>query len=204
MATVISSDGSAVLASLPATFTTSTALKAGLHPRTLYRLRDEGEVIELSRGVFRQADALAATWPDLLGVQARAPLAIACCLTAASVHGLTDDLPGKVQIAVPRGKRPPQISYPPTQVFRFDAPTFELGLMQVEAAPGENVRVYDPARTVVDLFRLRHRFGEATANIALRNHLRSRAADPARLLSLADKLGVLGPVRTATDVVLAG
>jgi len=51
---------------------------------------------------------------------------------------------------------------------RFDAPTFELGLSQAEAAPGESVRVYDPSRTVVDLFRLRHRFGEAAAYGALR------------------------------------
>lgn len=204
METVVSSEGNAELASLPATFTTRAALNAGLHPRVLYRLRDEGAIVELSRGVFRQADAPAATWPDLLAVHARAPLAIACCLTAASVHGLTDDLPGTVQIAVPRGTRPPHISYPPTQVLRFDAPTFEMGLTQVEAAPGENLRVYDPARTVVDLFRLRHRFGEATANIALRNHLRNRAADPAGLLGMADKLGVFGPVRAATDVVLAG
>ncbi|MDT3682139.1 MAG: type IV toxin-antitoxin system AbiEi family antitoxin [Truepera sp.] len=134
----------------------------------LYRLHDEGEIIELSRGVFRRADAPAASWPDLLAVQVRSPVAIACCLTAASVHGLTDELPGKVQIAVPRGTRTPQIAYPPTQALRFDAPTFELGLSQVEAAPGESVRVYDPSRTVVDLFRLRHRFGEAAAYGVLR------------------------------------
>jgi hypothetical protein len=170
VATVVSNRGNEGLASLSATFTTRAALNAGLHPRLLYRLRDEGEIVELSRGVFRRADAPAATWPDLLAVQARSP----------------------------------QISYPPTQVLRFDAPTFELGLTQVEAAPDENVRVYDPARTVVDLFRLRHRFGEATANGALRTHLRTRAADPARLLDIADKLGVFGPVRAATDVVLAG
>lgn len=204
MATVLSNEDYAKLVLLPATFTTRTALKAGLHPRTLYRLRDEGEIIELSRGVFRQVDAPAATWPDLLAVQARAPLSIGCCLTAASVHGLTDDLPGKIQVAVPRGKRPPKISYPPTQVLRFAPTTFDLGLTRVEAAPGEHVRVYGPERTVVDLFRLRHRFGEATANSALRNLLRTRTANPARLLETADELGVFGPITIATDVILAG
>lgn len=201
MATVVSNDGVGLL---PTTFTTRAALTAGLHPRVLYRLRDDGVIVELSRGVFRRADAPAATWPDLLAVQLRTPVAVVCCVTAASVHGLTDELPGKVQIAVPRRARPPQISFPPTQVFRFDGPTFERGLSQVEAAPGELVRVYDPARTVVDLFRLRHRFGEATAYGVLRAHLRTRAADPARLLKLANELGVFGPVRAAVDVVLAG
>jgi len=63
-----------------------------------------------------------------------------------------------VQIAVPKPSRPPHITFPPTKVFRFDAETFKLGLSSVEDAPGELIRIHDPARTVVDLMRLRHRF----------------------------------------------
>lgn len=201
MATVLSKND---VGSLPATFTTRLALDEGLHPRELYRLRDDGVIIELSRGVFRRADAPPATWPDLLAVQMRTPVAVVCCVTAASVHGLTDELPAKVQLAVPRGARPPQIDYPPTQIFRFGASTFELGLSRVEAAPGEPVRIYDSGRTVVDLFRLRHRFGEPLAYGVLRRYLRARGADPSGLLQLAESLGVFGPVRVAVDVVLAG
>jgi hypothetical protein len=73
---------------------------------------------------------------------------------------------------VPKPSRPPRITFPPTKVFRFDAETFELGLSGVEAAPGEPIRIYDPARTVVDLMRLRHRFGEPVALAALRRYLR--------------------------------
>ncbi|MBD0324413.1 MAG: type IV toxin-antitoxin system AbiEi family antitoxin domain-containing protein [Aldersonia sp.] len=46
-----------LLDNLPATFTTATARASGVHPRELYRWRDEGEVFALSRGVFRRADA---------------------------------------------------------------------------------------------------------------------------------------------------
>ena len=45
-------------------------------------------------------------------------------------------MPAAVQIAVPTRDRPPQISQPPTEVFRFDTATFELGLSSVEAAKG--------------------------------------------------------------------
>jgi hypothetical protein len=61
---------------LPATFTTRTARQRGLHPRDLYRLRDAGEVLELSHGVFRRADARVASLPDLLAVAYRVPAAI--------------------------------------------------------------------------------------------------------------------------------
>src|SRR6266700_3379083 len=125
----------ATLLDLPATFTTHTARQQGLHPRDLYRLRDEGAVLELSRGVFRRADAPAASLPDLLAVRYRVPAAIVCCVSALAVHNLTDEMPAAVQIAVPRQQRPPHIGYPPTEVFRFDRATFELGLFAVEAAP---------------------------------------------------------------------
>jgi hypothetical protein len=188
------------LTDIPATFTTLTARQLGLHPRDLYRLRDEGEVLELSRGVFRRADAPAASMPDLLAVAYRVPAAIVCCVSALAVYDLTDEIPTAVQIAVPRCQRPPRISYPPAEVFRFATATFALGLSTVEAAPEEYVRIYSAERTVVDLMRLRGRLGEPLAFAALRRYLLRRDARPGELLSLARALDVLGPMRTALDL----
>jgi hypothetical protein len=188
---------------LPATFTTGQARAAGVHPRELYRWRDEETVLELSRGVFRRTDAPLPTYPDLLGVAVRVPVTVACLLSAASVHDLTDEIPRAVQIAVPRTSRPPRIAYPPVEVFRFDVPTFELGLASVEAAPGESVRIYSPARTVVDLMRFRRRIGESVAYIAARRYLNRRGARPGELLDLARDLDVLGPVRSVVEILQA-
>lgn len=190
-------------AGLPPTFTTRVARAHGVHPRDLYRMRDDGELVELSRGVFRRADDATPDWPDLLGVAYRSPAAIVCCVSALVVHDLTDELPRAVQIAVPRAQRPPRIDYPPTQVFRFDQGTFELGLSSVEAAPGEPVRVYGAERTIVDVMRLRHRLGESLALAALNRYLRRRGARPGEVLSLARELKVFGPVRAALDVASA-
>ena len=189
---------------LPPTFTTRTALDAGLSYRDLYQMRDNGELIELSRGVFRSAQAPAATFPDLLAVAYRAPLGVICAVSAAAAHDLTDEIPARVQVAVPRGHHRPTIAYPPVQVFSFDVDTFDLGIAQLEAAPGEAVRIHDPARTVVDLMRLRHQVGEHVALTVLRRHLRGRGAEPAVLLEYARALNVFGPVRAAVDVASAG
>lgn len=194
---------SSSLLTLPDTFTTGTARSCGVHPRDLYAWRDSGAVVELSRGVFRRADAAAASWPDLLAVAYRAPRAIVCCVSAAAVHGLTDELPVAVQVAVVARAHPPKITYPPTSVFRFEEQTFELGLSHVDAAPGEPVRIYDPARTVVDLIRLRHRLGEPVAFGALHRYLRLRGARPGRLLEYAERLDAAGPVARALDVASA-
>jgi predicted transcriptional regulator of viral defense system len=192
------------LDALPPTFTTREALSHGIHPRDLYSGRDSGVIIELSRGVFRHADAPPASYPDLLAVARRSPRAIVCLVSAAAVHDLTDEIPAEVQIAVPTSSRPPRITFPPTTVFRFDASTFELGLSSVEAAPGEPVRIYDPARTVADMMRLRHRIGEPTALAALQRYLRRADARPGVLFQIARALSVYGPVRHAADVASAG
>jgi len=133
----------------------------------------------------------------------RAPRAVVCLLSAAAVHDLTDELPVAVQIAVPRRTWPPKIDHPPVEVFVWDPATFGLGLETVEAAPGERVRVYSPMRTAVDLMRMRRKLGESVAHIALRRYLARRDARVADLIDLADALDVLGPVRSAVDILAA-
>lgn len=187
---------------LPPTFTTGVARTLGVHPRDLYAWRDGGRVVELSRGVFRRADAPPALYPDALAVAHRSPRAIVCCVSAAAVHELTDEMPAALQIAVPKRSHAPEIDYPPVTVFRFEERTFEVGLSSFEAAPGEWVRIYDAARTVVDLMRFRRRLGEPVAHAALHRYL-SSGARPALLLEYAQVLGSLGPVRAALDIASA-
>lgn len=193
----------ASLADLPATFTTSQARDARVQYRDLYAARDHGDLVELSRGVFRKTDAPAPTYPDLLAVAYRAPDAVACLVSAAVVHDLTDEVPLAVQIAVAKGRSRPRIVYPPVEVFAWSPTTVGLDVQMVEAAPGEPVRVYSPARTVVDLLRLRSRIGEPVALVALRRYLARRDARVGHLLDLAEALDVLGPVRSAVEVLTA-
>ena len=193
----------ALLRELGPTFTTGTARRAGVRYEDLYAARDAGELLELSRGVFRRAEAPLASWPDLLAVSYRAPRAVVCMLTAAMVHGLTDQSPEAVQIAVPRGTWAPQIDYPPVEVFIWRADQLALGLTTVEAAPTETVNITSKERTVVDLMRLRARVGEAEAHRVLRRYLADPTAKPGAVVDLARTLGVLGPVRAALELLTA-
>ncbi|MGH3755540.1 MAG: type IV toxin-antitoxin system AbiEi family antitoxin domain-containing protein [Pseudonocardiaceae bacterium] len=191
------------LAALPATFTTGQAELAGLWRRDLYGLRDDGVVSEISRGVYRKVQAPETAHLALLAVAHRAPSAVVCLISALALHELTDEVPAAVQIAVPRGTYRPRIAYPPTEVSEFDPRTFDLGVHEREVAPGERVRIYGPARSVVDVMRLRHRVGEPVALRALRHWVQRPEADLAELLDYARALDVEGPVRQAVEAVLS-
>ena len=167
--------------------------------RDLYSGRDGGELMELSRGVFRKVDAPLPSRPDLLAVAHGAPRAVVCLLSAASVFDLTDEILRSVQIAVPKGTWPPKIVYPPVEVFTWNPDTFDLGVQALEATHGEPVKFYSPARTVVDLMRPRARTGEPLAHIALRRYLARRDARVGQLIDLSRGLDVLGPVRAAVE-----
>ncbi len=191
------------LQQLGPTFTAAQARGAGIAPRELYRMRDDELVDELSRGVFRKTDAPATAHLDLIAVSVRAPAAILCLDTSLALHDLIDDIPATVHIAVPRSAHRPAIQYPAVTVSRFELSTFELGLEHFEAAPGEMVRVYSASRSVVDAMRLRRKFGESLALHALGRYLRRSKKDVTELLRLARLLDVEGPMRTATEAVLA-
>lgn len=188
---------------LPASFTTSQAEEFGVARWRLYRLRDEGEVVSLSRGVWRRAEAPPTAHESLLAVTLRAPHATVCLLSALAFHGLVDVIPTVVDLAVARGRHRPAIDYPPVQVHVFDADTFELGRQQVEVAPNETVPVYDPVRSVVDAVRLRTQVGTDLAYGAARQLLGRRRSAAGELAAMSQALRCAGPVHKLLEVLQA-
>ena len=55
---------------------TSDAIPLGVHPRTLYNLRDRGELEQVGRGIYRLSTAPPLTSPDLVSVAIRIPRAV--------------------------------------------------------------------------------------------------------------------------------
>lgn len=75
---------------------TSEAIRLGIHPRTLYALRDIGEIERVSRGFYRLSEKPALTNPDLIAVALRIPRAVGCLISALAHHGLTPQVPHAV------------------------------------------------------------------------------------------------------------
>ena len=146
---------------------TKDALALGIHPETLYLMRDEGMLETLSRGLFRLADQPDLGAPDLIAVSLRAPHSVICMISALSFHGITTQTPHAVDIALPREARRPQIAYPPVRIYRMVSRIFQCGIDQ-HRVDGRSIRVYSPERTLVDCFRYRNKLGLDTAIEALR------------------------------------
>lgn len=80
---------------------TSNAIRLDVHPRTLYALRDSGEIESVGRGLYRLSSSPPLTSPDLVPVAIRIPRAVVCLISALAHHGLTTQVPHVVDIALP-------------------------------------------------------------------------------------------------------
>jgi predicted transcriptional regulator of viral defense system len=152
---------------------TSQALNLGLSSRTLYSLRDKGEIERLERGVYALADAVEAADPDLIVVAVRIPKGVLCLLSALAFHEITTQLPHEVHVALPRGTKTPRLKRPPLRVFRFSGAALTAGI-ESHRLDGVVLRVYSPAKTVVDCFKFRRKIGLDVALEALRECWRKK------------------------------
>jgi predicted transcriptional regulator of viral defense system len=192
-----------LLAELAPTFTLAEATSVGLTKHAVYRFRDGGLVVEISRGVYRLVSAPELAQLDALAVSKRAPRGVLCLVTALDLHDLTDEVPDAVDLAVPAGTKPPTIQYPSVRVHRLRADTFDLERTDFPLSTDESVPVYSPERTVVDVLRLKHLVGDSLAFGAVKRYLARREARPSRLAEIARKLGAGERVFETLRVLLA-
>lgn len=146
---------------------TKQILQAGIHPATLYSMRDSGMLETISRGVFRLANTPPLSNPDLTIVSARVPSGVICLISALSFHDLTTQIPHQVQLALPRGAEEPRIKHPPIKTYRFAAQAFTEGV-ETHRIDGIPVRVYSPEKTLADCVKFRREIGTETIIEALK------------------------------------
>lgn len=177
------------------------ALRAGIHRRTLYQLRDAGRIEPLSRGLYRLADAPPLGHPDLVTVALRVPRGVVCLISALAIHDLTTQVPHEVSVAVPRDSEPPRIDFPPVRVFRFSPAPFAAGV-ETHRLDGIPVRVYGREKTLADCFKYRTTIGLDTALEAVRRYRQQGRMNVTRLLEFAQVCRVSRVMRPYLEALL--
>ena len=181
---------------------TSKALRLGIHPRTLYALRDAGEIEQVGRGLYRLSTAPALSSPDLVPIAIRIPRAVVCLISALAHHGLTTQIPHAIDIALPSHANVPKVDGVPLRVFWYPEPSFRAGV-EVVAIDDVPVRIYSTEKTVADCFKYRNKIGLDVAIEALRAY-RERTPKPNRaaLIEFAQINRVLKIMRPYLEAVL--
>jgi predicted transcriptional regulator of viral defense system len=156
----------------------------GITAATVSRLEREGSIRRIARGLYQLADAPLDAHHHLAQVSKLVPKGVICLTSALAYHGLTDQLPAKVWVALGLKEWRPQFNYPAVRFVRFSDARLQAGVEHF-LIDGVNVPIFGVARTVADLFRYRQTVGIHVAIEGLRETLRHKKASPSEIAQRA-------------------
>jgi predicted transcriptional regulator of viral defense system len=170
----------------------SELAREGVTAATIARMREKGLILQLSRGLYQLPDAGGDVNHALAEAAKLVPKAVVCLTSALAFHELTDAIPRSVWMAIGPKDRRPAVTQPPLQIVRFRGKMLNEGI-EKHVIEGVQVRIYNVAKTIVDLFRYRQSAGKRYKkspglNLALeglREALRRRKATPAEIAEYA-------------------
>jgi len=153
-----------------------------------------GAVIRLSRGVYQMPDADLDPNHTLAEAAKRMPKGVVCLVSALAFHGLTDQLPPRVWMAIGPKDWAPRRSGTGIRIVRFTDRLLRESI-ETHAIEGVSVKVFGVAKTVADCFRRRGKVGLSVAIEGLQEALRQRKATPTEIVRQAEKGGVSTVIR---------
>jgi predicted transcriptional regulator of viral defense system len=176
--------------------------RGGVTAATISRMERAGEVIRLSRGVYQLADAELAPHHSLAEAAKRVPRGTVCLVSALAFHGLTDQLPSKVWMAIGSSDWAPKRSEADIRIVRFTDSLLSESV-DTYVIEGVSVRIFGAAKTVIDCFRHLGKVGLSVAIEGLQEALRQRKATPAEVARQAERGRVSTVVRPYLEALTA-
>jgi len=176
--------------------------RTGITAATVSRLEREGLVTRLGRGLYQLADATPDGNHSLAEAAKRVPKGVICLVSALAFHGITDQMPRRVWIAIGPKDWKPQIDYPPLRIVRF-ADKFLCDGAETHDIEGVPVPIYGVAKTIADVFRHRRSIGIDVAVPALKEALRQRKTTPSEISACAIRGGVWNALRPYLEAFTA-
>ena len=183
------------------TMRTAQAIRLGVHPRTLYEMRDAGILDRLGRGVYRLSELPVLSDPDLATVALKIPHGVICLISALAFHEITTLIPHEIYLAVRRGTTRPRLDHPPLRIFWFTGKAFTDGI-ETHVRDEVSLRVYSPEKTLADCFKYRNKIGIDTAIEALKLYQQRKPVRVDDLLRAARVCRVLKVMKPYMEVLL--
>ncbi|WP_156532405.1 transcriptional regulator [Agrobacterium vitis] len=177
--------------------------EAGVTAATMSRMERDREVLRLARGLYQLSDAPLDVHHSLAETAKRVPKGVVCLVSALAFHGLTDQLPRKVWLAVGQKDWTPRPEGTPIRLVRF---TDRLLTEGVETHPVERVpvKVFGVAKTIADCFRYRNKIGLSVAIEGLQEALRQRKTTlSSEIASQAERGSVATVIRPYLEALTA-
>ncbi len=162
---------------------------AGVAPETIARAVESGDIDRIARGLYQLHDAPLDTDQGLAEIAKRIPNGVIAMVSALAFHGLTDQMPRRIWVAIGTSDWSPAIDYPPVRIVRLADKYRRQGIAHHKVA-GVDVPIYSVPKTLADLFRNPRLVDRSVAVEGLRAALDQRKTSPGDIAEAAAAGGV--------------
>ena len=175
--------------------------QAGISPPTISRAVAAGSLVRIARGLYQRADAEMSIDQSLAEASKLVPKGVIALTSALAFHGLTDQMPRKVWVAISPRDWAPVTTYPPIRVTEFPDKYMTQGV-EKHRISGIDVPIFSVAKTLADVFRSRA-VDRSIAIEGLRAALRTRKATPAAIAQSAQDGGAWKVMRPYLEALVS-
>lgn len=175
---------------------------AGVTAATMSRMERDGEVLRLARGLYQLSDAALDANHSLAEAAKRAPKGVVCLVSALAFHGLTDQLPKQIWLAIGQKDWPPKSDGTPIRIVRFTERLLNESV-ETHIVEGVPVKVFGIVKTIADCFRYRNKIGVSVAIEGLQEALRQSKVTPGEIARQAERGGVATVIRPYLEALTA-
>lgn len=154
--------------------------EAGISAQTIARTLESGEIERISRGVYQKRGSEIEENQILAEAAIRVPKGVIALVSALAFHGLTDQMPRRIWMAIGASDWEPVQSYPPMRMVRFTERYLRQGVEHYMIA-GLQVPIYSVPKTLADLFRNSKLVDRSVAVEGLRAAIEQRKATPSAI-----------------------
>ena len=173
----------------------------GIPHSYLQQLYEQGALVRSGRGVYVLPDWEPSETISLAEACSRVPAGVVCLLSALRYHEIGTQDPRQVWMAICPKARRPSVDYPPLRIVRFSGPALDMGVEEHHSPEGV-IRVYKPAKTIIDCFRYRNKIGLDVAMEALRDAWHRRKVTMDELWHYARALRITTVVRPYLETLV--
>ena len=164
---------------------TNDILAAGIHRRDIKKIKDEGWIIRVKRGLYRLSEIPLVSNQGYIDLARAVPEGVICLLSALSYYELTTFNPSVISMAICRGRRRPKIEYPPVEFYYFSKKQFKAGVNEIKIK-AHKISIYCPEKTICDCFRYRSKLGLDIAKEGLSEYLKRKGRNLESLFEYAE------------------
>lgn len=177
---------------------TSDALAAGITKSSFYQFVRENGLEKASHGIYIVADNLA---DEMYLLQAQFPKAIYSHEAALYLHGLTECEPVPLTVTVTASYNSGGLTKKGVKVYYTKNEWYGLGITEMTSFGGNTIKVYDLERTICDIVRRYADMDIAVFNYAVKEYVKRKNKDYARLSRYAAALHLERKIREKMGVL---